>query len=63
MNRYAKTCAICSRFGIVTPATLEWYGTPLCDSCAREYESYLLPGEHLEDVPPEEMERRIYSGS
>ena len=57
----AHECKICSENGIETAATRYALGMYLCDECAREYENYLRPGERLEDMTKEEMDRRIYS--
>ena len=54
-------CYICSENGMETKATRYALGMHLCDECAREYESYLRPGERLEDMTKEEIDRRIYS--
>lgn len=54
-------CKICSENGIVTPATRYALGMHLCDECAREYEVLLQPGERLEDMTKEEVDRRLYS--
>lgn len=57
----AEYCHICSENGMETKATRYALGMHLCDECAREYESYLRPGERLEDMTKEEIDRRIYS--
>lgn len=54
-------CKICSENGIETPATRYALGMHLCAACAAEYEALLQPGEKLEDMTKEEMDRRIYS--
>lgn len=53
-------CAICSAAGMETPATRHALGKDFCDACYDSYSTYLQPGERLEDLTREELERRLH---